>query len=93
MAYRREKYSAFEDLHREIYGHYLSMQKHIEAMLEEQKQYMEGIRKNMLSVDASSNISSSGDYAYSVTLGRFDKKDITIAFDSGILTISGKKQT
>jgi HSP20 family molecular chaperone IbpA len=89
---RRKDPDIFEDLHREIYAHHLAIQKHMDTMFDEHKKYMESMQKKMFKNNASIRITQSSECQYNIVFPDFDKSDIQVSFDDGILSITGHKK-
>ena len=90
---RRKDLDIFEDLHREIYAHHLAIQKHMDTMFDEHKKYMESMQKKMFKNNASIRITQSSECQYNIVFPDFDKSDIQLSFDDGILSIAEHKKT
>jgi HSP20 family molecular chaperone IbpA len=81
----------FEDFHKEIYTHYLSMEKHMDEIFDEHKKYTESMQKKMFQSNASVKVKQLSECRYKITFPDFNKSDVLVSFDDNILSVAGQK--
>lgn len=92
LAVQKYSHAKYNDEFEDLFEYHKKMMESMDKMFEKQREYMKSIHgKFEKSHTNTLSITNNADCLYTLTIGKYDKKDISIQFENETLVVSGKK--